>query len=99
MAGEYVRARLRQRDQDLSAWIDNMIAQGHEEGDLVRAGLRLLMGQENPIATSPPPATVRRTERPRLTPGLARSKGPPKLEHKEHVEVPGASIDDLLGLF
>lgn len=99
MAGEYVRARLRQRDQDLSTWVDDMIAQGHEEGDLVRAGLRLLMGQNNPIAVSSQPISVRRTEKPRPAPSLDRPKVPPKLELKKSAEIPGASIDDLLGQF
>ncbi len=55
MAGEYVRARLRQRDRDLRDWVDGMKAGGHEEGDLVRAGLRLLMEQEGaaPICAEP----------------------------------------------
>jgi len=47
-----VRARLRQgKDDDLRAAVEEHIAHGHDEADLVRAGLRLLFGLEtsNPV--------------------------------------------------
>jgi hypothetical protein len=44
-----VRARLRQgKDDDLRAAIEELIAQGHDEADLVRAGLRQLLGLGSP---------------------------------------------------
>lgn len=85
MAGEYVRARLRKdKDRDIAERLNSLIATGHDEADLVRAGLRLLFTQMDAPAMS--------------TPGTAQPRAvKPILKRKENVDVNCSAIDDLLG--
>jgi hypothetical protein len=107
MAGEYVRARLRKKDQDLRDDLDYYLGEGMEEGDLVRAALRFyfahIESQGKPEAF---PAAVRpaRQPRPRKQPqrsGPPEIARPPVLKKTQDLQpgTSGSAIDDLLGGF
>ncbi|RCX07899.1 hypothetical protein DFR58_14719 [Anaerobacterium chartisolvens] len=98
MAGEYVRARLRQRDWDLRDWIDGMKAEGHEEGDLVRAGLRLLMEQERAASICAEPERAAPRLSGQLPPKLVTAKTKENHDAGANAKEKG-SVDNFLEQF
>lgn len=53
MAGEYVRARLREKDRDIRTELSARLAVGEEEADIVRAALRMYFGIGKSVPSQP----------------------------------------------
>jgi len=95
-----VRARLRKgKDDELRAAVEALIAQGHDEADLVRAGLRQLLGLGSP---GPVSCTFTAVDRCPATPTAERghkkikhSKTAPPIIEKANTSPADNSDDDL----